>query len=48
LLTELNVPLHPSRTLYAFIGDWGVIALALLGTLWSWRNRRSFRDRQGT
>ncbi len=30
LLTELNVPLHPSFSLYAMIGDWGLIALAIL------------------
>jgi apolipoprotein N-acyltransferase len=34
LLTELKVPLHPSFSLYALIGDWGVIGLALLGVLW--------------
>jgi apolipoprotein N-acyltransferase len=33
LLTELDVPLHPSLTLYALVGDWGVISLALLGVL---------------
>ena len=31
LLTELKVPLHPSFSLYAVIGDWGVIGLTLLG-----------------
>ena len=31
LLTELNVPVHPSLSLYAVIGDWGLIALAGLG-----------------
>ena len=31
ILTQLNVPRHPSTTLYAIIGDWGVIAVSLLG-----------------
>ena len=31
LLTELNVPVHPSLTLYAVIGDWGLVALAGIG-----------------
>lgn len=31
LLTELKVPLHPSFSLYAIIGDWGLITLAVLG-----------------
>lgn len=31
LLTQLNVPSHPSTTLYAIIGDWGVIAASILG-----------------
>lgn len=41
LLTELNVPLHPSTTLYALVGDWGVITLSLLGLLWAWLVRRA-------
>jgi len=31
LLTQLDVPRQPSMTLYAIIGDWGVIGVALLG-----------------
>lgn len=31
LLTELDVPLKPSFSLYAVIGDWGITVLALLG-----------------
>ncbi len=31
LLTELKVPLHPSFSLYAVIGDWGLITLAVIG-----------------
>lgn len=39
LFTELNVPLHPSFSLYAIIGDWGVISLALIGLLTAWMTR---------
>ncbi|MEI8038915.1 MAG: apolipoprotein N-acyltransferase [Verrucomicrobiota bacterium] len=39
LLAELNIPLRPSTTLYALIGDWGVITLALASLLWAWRTR---------
>jgi apolipoprotein N-acyltransferase len=39
LLTELDIPLHSSFSLYALIGDWGVIALALLGLVWAWLKR---------
>ncbi len=31
LLTETKIPLHPSFSLYALIGDWGIIALAMIG-----------------
>ena len=31
LLTELKVPLHPSFSLYAVMGDWALIALAFIG-----------------
>jgi len=40
LLVELDVPLKPSFSLYAIIGDWGVIALALAGILLAWADRR--------
>jgi apolipoprotein N-acyltransferase len=30
LLTELKIPLHPTFSLYAIIGDWGIIALSVL------------------
>jgi len=40
LLTELKVPLHPSFSLYALIGDWGVIGLSLLGIAWAWLARK--------
>ena len=30
LVTELKIPLHPSFSLYAVIGDWGIIALTVL------------------
>ena len=31
LLTELKIPLKPSFSLYAMIGDWGIIGLSLVG-----------------
>jgi apolipoprotein N-acyltransferase len=31
LLTELKIPLQPSFSLYAVIGDWGIIGLSLVG-----------------
>ncbi len=39
LLTALDVPLHPSFSLYAIIGDWGVISLAVLGFGVAWITR---------
>ncbi len=33
LLTELKVPLQPTFSLYAVIGDWGILALAMAGLL---------------
>lgn len=36
LLTELDIPLDPSVSLYSLIGDWGVIALSLVGFLSAW------------
>lgn len=33
LLTELKVPLQPGFSLYALIGDWGLIFIALIGFL---------------
>ncbi len=36
LLTQLNVPVHPSFSLYAIIGDWGIIALALTSLASAW------------
>lgn len=39
LLAELNVPLKPSFSLYARIGDWGVIGLAIGAWVWAWITR---------
>jgi len=33
LLTELKVPLHPTFSLFAVIGDWGILVLAVAGLL---------------
>ena len=44
LLTELRIPLHPSTSLYAWIGDWGVIALALICFVGSWRWARGNKN----
>ncbi|MBC8128579.1 MAG: apolipoprotein N-acyltransferase [Gloeobacteraceae cyanobacterium ES-bin-144] len=40
LLTELKIPRHPSFSLYALIGDWGIIVLALAAFILSWRNSK--------
>ncbi len=40
LLTELNIPLHPSFSLYAYLGDWGIIVLTLAAWGWTWRAAR--------
>ena len=41
LLTELKIPLKPSFSLYALIGDWGIIGLSFIGLCSSFamRNR---------
>jgi apolipoprotein N-acyltransferase len=39
LLTDLAIPIHPVFTLYARIGDWGVITLALAALAWAWLKR---------
>ena len=41
LMADLDIPVNPPRTLYAMIGDWGVIGLGLLGLVgMGWRSRR--------
>lgn len=40
LLTELEVPLHPSFSLYALAGDVPLLVLALGAWLWAWRSSR--------
>lgn len=40
LLAELDVPLQPSFSLYAIIGDWGVIGLSLVALVLSSVGRR--------
>ncbi len=44
LFTELDVPLQPSFSLYAIIGDWGIIGIALLGLLTAWMTRPKSND----
>ena len=36
LLVEVDVPTQPTITLYSIIGDWGVVALSLIGVLMAW------------
>jgi apolipoprotein N-acyltransferase len=40
LLVELGVPENPSFSLYALIGDWGVIGLSMVGLVTGFRTRR--------
>ncbi|MEO8615262.1 MAG: apolipoprotein N-acyltransferase [Luteolibacter sp.] len=40
LLTELKVPLQPTFSLYAIIGDWGIIVLTLGALLVAYSNRK--------
>jgi apolipoprotein N-acyltransferase len=42
-LVELKIPLHPSVTLYALIGDWGILGLASTGLVVAWFTRQSRR-----
>ena len=40
-LTKLEIPLDPTRTFYAFAGDWGILAVTGLGVLASCRGVRN-------
>lgn len=40
LLAELDVPKNPPKSLYALIGDWGVIGLSMAGLVLGYRTRR--------
>ncbi len=40
LLTELNIPLHPTFSLYAIIGDWGMMFLTFVALLVAFSNRK--------
>ena len=31
LLAKIRIPVNPSTSLYAIIGDWGIISLGILG-----------------
>jgi apolipoprotein N-acyltransferase len=41
LLTELKIPLNPGVSLYALIGDWGIMALTAVALAISAANRRT-------
>ena len=41
LLTELRIPLHPSFSLFAVIGDWGILGLAATGLVVAIFTRKS-------
>ena len=45
ILAELDVPLRPSFSLYAIIGDAGIIILALAGLAMCWWSQRKESDR---
>ena len=47
LLVELDVPVRPSFSLYASIGDWGIIGLAAACFGWAWLagRRRGFAEK---
>ena len=40
LLTELKIPLKPSTSLYAVIGDWGIIGLSVIGIVLAFACRK--------
>ena len=39
LLDTLEIPVNPATTLYAIIGDWGIIGLGVVGLLFALKNR---------
>ncbi len=45
LMVDVDIPVNPPRTLYAMIGDWGVMGLALLGFIgMGWKSRSGKAD----
>lgn len=48
LLTELKIPLHPSFSLFAVIGDWGILGLAATGLIVAVFTRKSGRVAAGS
>ena len=48
LLTELKIPLHPSFSLFAVIGDWGILGLAATGLIVAVFTRKSGRAAAGS
>ncbi|MDP4647857.1 MAG: apolipoprotein N-acyltransferase [Akkermansiaceae bacterium] len=47
MLAEVNIPIHPSFSLYALIGDWGIISLFVIGFLAAILERRIFANHLG-
>ena len=47
MIVDVDIPKHPSRTLYSMIGDWGVIGLALAGFLGMWVRRLRYDGGDG-
>ena len=41
LLAELKIPLHPSFTLFAVIGDWGILVLSAIAMILAIRMRKT-------
>jgi apolipoprotein N-acyltransferase len=48
LLTELKIPLNPSFSLFAVIGDWGILGLAATGLIVAVFTRKSGRAAAGS
>ena len=47
MLATLEIPLHPTTTLYSVIGDWGIIGFGALGVLFAlYTRRRPYTDRR--
>jgi apolipoprotein N-acyltransferase len=47
LLAELKIPLHPGFSLFAIIGDWGILLLTAVGMILAIRTRMAGRGPAG-